>query len=74
MTAFMQVCCYGKSDAQQQQVRVVADRQLAEQAAAGVPGALEERLVCLFKGWVVFYLLFRQGVNARGTNVRNVNA
>lgn len=63
----------GQPDAQQQEVGIVADRQLAEQAAAPVPAALEEGLVRLGEGRVRLDLGLRQRVDAGRADVRDVD-
>ena len=52
----------------------MADGQLAEQAAAVIPRALKEGLICLLEGRVVLDLFFRQRVDAGRPDVRDVDA
>lgn len=52
----------------------MADGQLAEQAAAVIPRALKEGLVCLLERWVVLDFFFRQRVDAGRPYVRDVDA
>lgn len=52
----------------------MADGQLAEQAAAVIPTALKEGLICLLEGRVVLNLFFRQRVDAGRPDVGDVDA
>ena len=52
----------------------MSDRQLAEQAAAIIPRALEEGLICLLEERVVLHLFYRQRVVAGRPDVRDVDA
>ena len=67
MVAGVHVRADGDADAQQEQVGVVPDRQLAQEAAAPVPAAVEEGLVRFREGRAPPQLFFRQRVDAGGS-------
>lgn len=74
MVASLQVRPDWQSDAQQQQVGVVTDGQLAKQTATTVPRVLEEGFVRLLERRVVVLdFLPSQCIDAGGSNLRDMD-